>query len=254
MPSTPPTVAPGPVPGPEQRDRADSPSLDGSSDLPQFAEISHPNFRWGSVDGTTFINLIDKAYDEIVHWRRNLFEIPRGNAGSSMVREVSRLLEAYSNASAMESVALKAAMVFPALMLQRPHPKNKAKLHVVRLEDRLRLWIEGEIDILLHEGRTIQQRLQGVDRSNQSDGRMARSFEKLVSVGNVKAALRLVTEQDRSGGLSLDSTQADGRTVRDHLLDKHPPDKPVNSAAVSNRPPADEPHHVLFDEIDGPLI
>ena len=41
MPSTPPTVAPGSVPGPEQRDRADSP-LDGSSDLPQFAEISHP--------------------------------------------------------------------------------------------------------------------------------------------------------------------------------------------------------------------
>ena len=66
-PSTPPTVAPGPVPGPEQWDRADSPSLDGSSDLPQFAEISHPNFRWGRVDGTTFINLIDKAYDEIVH-------------------------------------------------------------------------------------------------------------------------------------------------------------------------------------------
>ena len=118
-----------------------------------------------------------------------------------MVRKVSRLLEAYSNASAMESVALKAAIVFPALMLQKPHEKNKAKLHVVRLEDRLRLWLEGEIDILLHEGRTIQQRLQGVNRSNQNDGRMARSFEKLISVGNVKAAMRLVTEQDRSGGL-----------------------------------------------------
>ncbi len=118
-----------------------------------------------------------------------------------MVRKVSRLLEAYSNASAMESVALKAAIVFPALMLQKPHAKNKAKLHVVRLEDRLRLWLEGEIDILLHEGRTIQQRLQGVNRSNQNDGRMARSFEKLISVGNVKAAMRLVTEQDRSGGL-----------------------------------------------------
>ena len=60
-----------------------------------------------------------------------MFEIPRGNAGSSMVREVSHLLEAYSNASAMESVALKAAMAFPALMLQKPHPKSKAILHVV---------------------------------------------------------------------------------------------------------------------------
>ena len=132
-------------------------------------------------------------------------------------------------------------------MLQKPHPKNKAKLHVVRLEDRLGLWLEGENDILLHEGRTTQQRLQGVDRSSQNDGRMARSFEKLISVGNVTAALRLVTEQDRPGGLSLDSAQADNRTVRDHLLDKHPPGKPVNSAA-------DEPHHVLFGKIDGLLI
>ena len=171
-----------------------------------------------------------------------------------MVCEVSRLLEAYSNASAMESVALKAAMVFPALMLQKPQPKNKAKLHVVWLEDRLRLWLEGEIDILLHEGGTIQQRLQRVDRSNHNDGRMARSFEKLVSVRNGKAVLRLATEQDRSGGLSFDIAQADGRTVRNYLLDKHPQDKPVNSPPVSNRPLADEPHHVLFDEIDGPLI
>ena len=62
-------------------------------------------------------------------------------------------------------------------MLQKPHPKNKAKLHVVRLEDRLGLWLEGGNDILLHEGRTTQQRLQGVDRSSQNDGRMAEGVE-----------------------------------------------------------------------------
>ena len=97
------------MPEPEQQDRADSPSLDGSSDLPLFMEISNPNLRWGRVDGITFINLIDKAYNEIAHWRQYVFEIPRGTEGSPMVREVSCLLEAYSNASAMESVALKAA-------------------------------------------------------------------------------------------------------------------------------------------------
>ena len=59
------------VTGTAQTAQADSHSLPGSSNLPQFMEISHPNFRWGTVDGITFINLIDKAYDEVIHWRRN---------------------------------------------------------------------------------------------------------------------------------------------------------------------------------------
>ena len=107
-----------------------------------------------------------------------------------------------------------------------------------------------EIDSLLHEGCTIQH---GVDCSNQNDGRTARSFEKLVSVGNVKAALRLVTEQNIAGCLPLDSTQADGRTVRDHLLNKHPSGKNLSILQLSATGLQLMSHHVLFDEIDGPL-
>lgn len=79
-------------------------------------------------------------------------------------------------------------------------------------------------------------------------------FEKLVSHGNVKAAIRLSTEQSGSGCLPLDSIQPDGRTVKDHLLDKHPIVTPASPSAISEHPPATEPHPVVFDRIDGPMI
>ena len=37
------------------------------------------------------------------------------------------MLQAYADASALESVALQAAMVFLVLLLQKSHPKSKSK-------------------------------------------------------------------------------------------------------------------------------
>ena len=81
-----------------------------------------------------------------------------------------------------------------------------------------------------------------------------RLFDKLVSVGNVKAAIRLVTDHDGGQCLPLDSIQPDGRSVKEHLLDEHPPGAPAPVSAISNSPPVTEPHPIIFDCIDGPLI
>ena len=75
-----------------------------------------------------------------------------------------------------------------------------------------------------------------------------------MSQGNIKAAIRLITEHGGAGCLPLGSTQPDGRTVKDHLLEKHPPGTPASPSAMSEHPPAVEPHPVVFDRIDGPMI
>ena len=93
----------------------------GSSDLPPFDSLSPPNFRWGELEGVAFTDVMNRAYDEIVKWRRNLFDVPRGKAGMLFVCEMQRLIDAYNHATTMEGIALKAAMVLPALVLQRPH-------------------------------------------------------------------------------------------------------------------------------------
>ena len=61
------------------------------------------------------------VYNENMHWRRNQFKVPSGKAGTTFVCELSRMFSAYADRSALESVALKAAMVMPALFLRKPH-------------------------------------------------------------------------------------------------------------------------------------
>jgi len=47
--------------------------------------------------------------------------------------------------SAMDCAALKAAIVLPALLLQKPHAMSKAKDHSIHLECRIKLWENGYI-------------------------------------------------------------------------------------------------------------
>ena len=241
-------------------------SLDGVSDSSEGVEEEHtvvchinlpppsitslPNFRWGDTDNDTFAAVLNKAYKETLQ----CFEVPRGKIGSAFVREVTRQIETYNDATALESVAMKAVMVLPAQLLQRSHPRWKAKDHSRPLENRLLKWSKGGLDSLLHEGQTIQSRLKANQRQHQDEGKTSRSFEKLVSMGNVKAALKLITEHGDQGCLALDSIQPDGRTVKQHLMDKHPPGKPADPSTISDCPPTNTPHPLIFEEIDGPLI
>ena len=232
------------------------------ADLPPFAPISTPNFRWGDVDGETFACSINRSYEVIVHWRRNLFKVPSGKAGKAFVRELTRMFRAYADGSALESVAMKAAMVMPALLLQKPHPRSKAKDHTLHLERRLRQWSEGDLEGLMKEGYTIQHQFsrQHQNRSRSAQ-QTAREFAKLMMEGRVRAALRLIAEDSNGGPLQLDSQiGSDGlnttpETVREILLKKHPPKQsPKQSSIITPDAPIIEPHPVLFDKIDGLLI
>ena len=88
---------------------------------------------WGDLSGQVFSNLIDDAYSQIAHWKANLFKVPSGSIGKQFVAEIARLFEAFATESALEPVALKAAMTLPALLLQKPHAKSKVQEHIACL-------------------------------------------------------------------------------------------------------------------------
>jgi hypothetical protein len=79
------------------------------------------------------------------------------------------------------------------------------------------------INGLLDEGRAIQKRLVRQSKQRSSDD-TARVFAKLMMQGKVRAAIRIISE-DNGGCLTLDSCVAPGnpKTVRQVLLEKHPP-------------------------------
>ena len=132
--------------------------------LPDFVVVQPATFKWGETEGEAFRQDIQESYNQILHWRRNLFKVPSGQAGKSFVRELTRMFKSYAEASVFECVALQAAMFVPALLLQKPHPKFKAKEHSVHLNRKLKQWMNANIIDLLNEGRVIQQRS---DRQHQ---------------------------------------------------------------------------------------
>jgi len=68
-----------------------------------------------------------------------------GSAGKEFVIELSKLFDNNGSASFLEGIALKAAMVMPALLLQRPNFNSKSCDHINSLHRHLKLWHEGDI-------------------------------------------------------------------------------------------------------------
>ena len=223
--------------------------------LPDFKPMSAANFKWGAADGLAFTQAIDRAYAEIVHWRRNIFLLPSGKAGRDFIRELSRLFLSYAESKPMERIAIKDAMTMPSLLLQKPDITSKAKDHVKCLERRLHQWFSGDIAGLLSEGRIIQNRLsQKAPKDHTREERKTRAFANLMFQGKVRAALRLLPEQASPGILSLDQ-EVDGTPVRDILKDKHPPAQPAHPNTLLPQSTCTTDYHpVIFEKVNGDLI
>ena len=98
----------------------------------------------------------------------------------------------------MQHLALEAAIVLLAVVLQKPSQRSKAKEHQECLKKRLILWGNGEIGSLLREGRMIQRRLSKLHKNDPPN--KARIFAKLVMEGQIILALRYLSD-DNSGGV-----------------------------------------------------
>ena len=106
--------------------------------LPSYATIDPSNFCWGK-EREAITHQLNKAYNEVVHWKKNLFKIPSGKTGMVFGNEISSLLSIYADASPLESITITAIMTMPALLLQKPQPRPKNEEHVRRLKEQLEL-------------------------------------------------------------------------------------------------------------------
>ena len=182
------------------------------------------------------------------------FNVPSGDVGKAFVMELGKFFRAYADGAASESIALTAAMVMPGLLLQKPTPESRAKDHVASLSRRLEAWKSGQISILLHEGRTIQKYLPTHRKANGEA--LAQSFTKLMFSGRVKAALRLLSDDQGARVLGLDAQVENGKTVREILVEKHPPGKEPNPDILLTNSDSDCPaiHPVYFERLTSDLV
>ena len=186
-----------------------------------------------------------------MHWTPNLFKVPYGNIGKQFVSEIARLYNAFASHSAMEVIALKAAVVMPLLLLQKPAINTKAKDLRTCLQRRLNTWLDGDLNDLLTEGSTLQQRIQRSSLRNNHNN-LSRSFAGSMLQGKTSTAIRLLSDQPKGAPLHLDD-YINNKSVRDILQDKHPARQPPHPDSLIDNDPTSV-HPVLFESIDASLI
>ena len=171
--------------------------LECSPNLPMFVPGGtrpHPTFMINNIEIMSFTKLVDDAYSEMSQWRKNLFKLPTGHAGKSFIMELKLWLDHFNSQTQLSGIALKVFMIIPALLLQKPSQKSKSKEHSEKLEKRLKLWKEGEIQVLLQECRLIQKRLKASHKPNKDDD--AKVFSNLILKGKINAALKLLSKSE----------------------------------------------------------
>ena len=221
--------------------------------LPEYATVQLDRFTLGPLGGEAGSSAINDAYAEAVHYRPNAFEVPNGSAGRAFVAQLSKYLLCFGNAGSFEGQALKVAMVFQQLLLQRPF-RSSSMANAKCLQRRLDTWQQGDLGQLLHECRTIQSQLEKQEKRQQSrESDSARHFASLVETGKLGSALRQLSDGPSGGIHYLDDVIGDA-SVRDILKDKHPQAEPLHlDAVIPGQAPA-PPHSVLFESLTREVV
>ena len=152
---------------------------------------------WGSHTFSDIEQIINATYEEVVHWRKNIFLLPTVAAGKLFIRETTRVLTLWLKDTRLGSLSFKALMIMPSLLLQNPSYKSRAKEHSECLKRRLESLQNGPFEVLMSECRTIQKNLKNYTRASNPDY-IARTFAKHILNGKINAALRLLDYAESS--------------------------------------------------------
>ena len=142
--------------------------------------------------------IINAIYEEVIFWKRNLFMLPSGKVDKEFFEECCRLVNEWVDDGPLHLIALKAIMIMPSLLLQKPSKKSKSKDHVEKLRKRLDLWKSGSFDELVREARFIQSNVRqnrGADNIEQ----VAKKFNGFIINGKINAALKLLSDAQTNG-------------------------------------------------------
>ena len=225
------------------------PSIDDhltSTQVPSNENEKTPSYTWGNYNSNEVENTIERIYEEIVYWRRNLFMLPFGKVGKKYIDQINYLLTEWLHDSPMSGISFKMIMVMPQLLLQKPSQKSKAKDHKIYLEKRFDLWLQGEFQQLFEEGSAIQNNLKSI-RKPRTIAEISKEFLKQMQKGNINGALKILTNNMQNGILPIND-----ETLR-LLRQKHPESKdpPTNALLTDDQKHV---HPIRFESIDEDMV
>ena len=146
---------------------------------------------------------------------------------------------------------MKAAMILPHLLL----PKTKSETNGSYSETfsrRIFLWKQGLLDELFTEAKALQIRHPKQKKSKSNEE--VKQFDKLMSTGNISAAIDCLSDKKTKGVLPL-SEVIKGKTVLSILKEKHPQAKIANTYYITEVTEDTMPYHPsIFEQLNAKTI
>ena len=122
-----------------------------------------------------------------------MFKLPTCTAGKAFIAEMTSQIKLFTTTSPLKPVALTCLMIMSQLLLQKPSRDSKAKDHSIALNKRLDLWNQSNLQQLVNESRTIQNRLPTNREKTKEEIQSLSS--KYMMEGKVDAAIRLLSDE-----------------------------------------------------------
>ena len=131
-----------------------------------------------------------------------MFIHPTGKAGKLFIDELTKLFDAWIGDSTLKKIAMKAVMIMPSSLLQKPSKESTSKDHLKAFEQRMELWQSGDLLELLQESLAIQRNFKSV-KGSKTVAQIFKKFVEEMQKRKVNGALKLLTDNMDHGILSL---------------------------------------------------
>ena len=193
---------------------------------------------------------INLVYEKIVYFKQNLMPLPAGAVTKELIGELTYWLKHLNEPSSQfNAFAMKAFMIIPDLLLQKPTRTSKAKDNTSALKRRLEEWKNGNIVDLLKEGQHIQDKFNKYNQTHRSNENTAKIFARLISQGKINAAMKLLENATSDTGMLEISND-----VIEELKKKHPDASPIEDPESLLHGPIPRCESYIYDEIDEQTI
>ena len=121
-----------------------------------------------------------------------MFLLSTGKAGKLFINELTKLFNVWIDDSPLTKVVMKAVMIMPSLLLQKPSKESQSKDHLKALQWRIELWQSSDPLELLQDSLTIQRNLKSV-KAWKTVAKTSKNFVEEMQKENVNGPLKLLT-------------------------------------------------------------
>ena len=184
-----------------------------------YGDTTHRNDGRHLHGGIAEDEVWQRRYDRVAANPHKLYLPPQGKVGKAVVSTYAKELRGVRE----RRWNSERPLCFLACVLKRRPDCTRSADIKCRIENRLRLWEEGKFDALIQD--ITSAALHGASRGTREveEEQVARRYNSTVLDGNLRTAVRNLTDGVRGGVLGPeDLCTKTGRPVIEVLRDKHP--------------------------------